>query len=190
MGDKYGPEAKKQVEETKDQIKEIMKSGMRVDSIPKIQSLLQEKVQNVREIGEKLFEQGMENAQPLLNKSPQVKEVVENNKEALKKSGNVHELYEKISDAVSSGSTDSLKQYVNKVRQGSSAGSGGGLEDYLKMISGRGQIIPKLTQMQRLAQEHGQEAEKIAKDTFKELEEVLQRKIGEAEELAKKTKRD
>jgi len=191
MGDRYGPEAKKHVEETTQQIKEIMKNGMSVDSIPKIQSLVQDKMRKVQELGGKLWDEGFEKAKPYLDKSPQVKEMVEKNKEALKKSGNVQELYNKVKDAASSGSTDSLKQYIDKIKQGGSSsmgggsgGGSGGLESYLKLIPGGSQIIPKLTEMQNLAKSHGPEAEKIAKDTFAEIEEVLKRKVGEAQKLA------
>ena len=185
MGDKYGPEAKKQVEETMNQIKDIMKQGMSADSISNVQSLVQDKVQQVQKLGEKLWDRGMEKAKPLLDKSPQVKQVVEENREALKKSGNVQQLYEKIKEAVNSGSTEKLQQYVNKVRQGS---SGGGLQDYLNMIPGGSEILPKLSQLQKLAQDHGEDAEKIAKDTIREIEEVLKKKLGEAQDLAKKAK--
>ena len=185
MGDKYGPEAKKQVEETMNQIKDIMKQGMSADSMSKVQSLVQDKVQQVQKLGEKLWDQGMEKAKPLLDKSPQVKQVVEENGESLKKSGNVQQVYEKIKEAVNSGSTEKLQQYVDKVRQGA---SGGGLQDYLNMIPGGSEIIPKLSQLQKLAQDHGEDAEKIAKETIKEIEDVLKKKIGEAQDLAKKTR--
>lgn len=197
MGDKYGPEAKKQVEETTQQIKDIMKNGMSADSIPKIQSLLQDKMSKVQEMGAKLWDESFEKAKPLLEKSPQVKEMVETNKDALKKSGSVQELYNKIKDAVSSGSTDSLKQYIDKIKQGGSSMSGGGgggsgsggLASYLKMIPGGSQIVPGLTQLQSLAKSHGPEAEKIAKDTFTEIEEVLKKKVGEAQQLVKDAER-
>ena len=59
MGDKYGPEAKKQVDETWDQMQDIIKSGVSGSTIPKIQSLLQEKVQMIQELGGKVWDQGM-----------------------------------------------------------------------------------------------------------------------------------
>ena len=193
MGDKYGPEAKKQVDETWDQIRDVMKSGVSASTIPKIQNLVQDKMQKIQELGGKVWDQGMEKAKPYLDKSPEVKKLVEENKEKLKKQGNVQELYEKVKDAVQSGNTDSLKRYVQntvkKVGQ-SGGGGGGGLEKYLNMVPGGGEIIPKLTQLQEIAQEHGEEAEKIAKDTFNEIHEVLQRKVGEAEQLAQKAKKN
>ena len=193
MGEKYGPEAKKQVDETWDQIREIMKTGVSATTIPKVQKLVQDKVQKIQGPGGKVYDQGMEKAQPLLEKSPEVKELVQNNAQQLRKSANVSELYEKIKQAVESGSTDDLKSYVQstvdkgKKAASSSGGSGGsGLEGLLKMIPGDSEIRPKLGELQQLAQEHGEEAEKIAKDTFKEIEGVLKKKISEASELTKK----
>ena len=196
MGEKYGPEAKKQVDETWDQIREIMKTGVSATTIPKVQKLVQDKVQKIQELGSKVYDQGMEKAQPLLEKSPEVKELVQNNAQQLRKSANVSELYENIKSAVESGSTDDLKSYVQSTvdkgkKAASSSGGGGGgggsgLEGLLKMIPGGSEIMPQLSELQQLAQEHGEEAEKIAKDTFGEIEGVLKKKIGEARELAKK----
>ncbi|KAK3175202.1 hypothetical protein OEA41_002448 [Lepraria neglecta] len=192
MGDKYGPEAKKQVDETWDQIQDIMRTGVSATTIPKVQKLVQDKVQKIQELGGKVWDHGMEKAQPFLEKSPEVKEVVEKNADQLKKQGNVQELYEKVKEAVESNNSDNLKQYVqstvDKVKQGS--GGGGGLEGYLKMVPGGSEILPKLSEMQKYTQDHGQEAEKLANDTFKEIEQVLQKKVGEAKDLAQKAKKD
>lgn len=195
MGDNYGPEAKKQVEETWSQVKDVLKNGVSASTIPQIQSLVQDKTQKVREMGNKLWDEGMEKAKPLLDKSPQVKKIVEENKDQLKQ-GNVQELYEYIKDSVQTGNTDKLKEYVNntvnKAKKstsgGSSGGGGGGIEQYLQMIPGGSEIVPQLTKMYQIAQEHGDEAEKIAKEAVHEIEDVLKRRVGEAEELAKKAK--
>lgn len=193
MGNKYGPEAKKQVDETWDQIQDVFKSGVSASTISEVQRLVQEKVQKIQELGGKVWDQGMAKAKPYLDKSPEVKKLVEENKEKLKKQGNVQELYEKVQDAVQSGNTDSLKQYVqNTVKEAGqgSGGGGGGLEKYFNMVPGGSDIFPKLEQLQQMAQEHGQEAEKIVKDTFKDIQDVLERKTGEAEELVQKAKQN
>lgn len=186
LGENYGPEAKKEIDETWDQIRGVMKQGFSASSIPKIQSLVQEKMQRMQELGNKVWDKGMEQAKPYLDKSPKVKELVEKNASNLKK-GNFNELYGKIKEAVSSGSTEDLEKYVkttaDKAKQ--SGGGGGGLESYLKMIPGGGEILPKLSQLQQIAQEHGEDAEKIAKSTFEELQQVLSRKVEEAQKLAK-----
>ena len=191
LGDNYGPEAKKQVDETWDQIRGIMKQGFSASSIPKIQSLVQDKMQKMQELGNKVWDKGMEQAKPYLDKSPKVKELVEKNASDLKK-GNVNELYGKVKDAVQSGSTEDLEKYIKstaeKAKQagGSGGGGGGGLESYLQMMPGGKEILPKLSQLQQIAQENGEEAEKIAKSTYEEIQGVLQRKVSEAQDLAKK----
>lgn len=192
MGERYGPDAKKQVEETMNQISTILKNGMRVDSIPKIQSLIQDKTRKIQDLGGKIWDQGMEKASPLLEKSPQVKEMVKENTDTLRKSSNITDLYNQIKNAVSTGSTQDLRSYIDKIKQSTSSDSGGGsgLESYLEMIPGGSEIIPNLSKMQNLAQEHGQEAEKLAKETFKEIEEVLTRKVKEAQELARDAEKD
>ncbi|KAL8684770.1 MAG: hypothetical protein Q9224_006143 [Gallowayella concinna] len=192
MGENYGPEAKKQIDETWNQIGDIIKRGIGASTIPQIQSLIQEKTQKVREMGNKLWDQGMDKAKPYLDKSPEVKKLVEENKDKLKQ-GNAMELVEKIKDSVQSGSTDELKKYVQntvdkakKSTSGGGGGGGGGLEQYLQMIPGGQEIVPQLTKMYQIAQEHGEEAEKIAKEAIHEIEDVLKRRVGEAQDLAKK----
>ncbi|KAL8831280.1 MAG: hypothetical protein Q9170_005371 [Blastenia crenularia] len=191
MGESYGPEAKKQVEETWNQIGNVLKSGFGAGTVSQIQSVIQDKTQKIQELGSKLWDQGMEKAQPLLEKSPEVKKIVEENKDQLKQ-GNVQELYENIKESVQSGNMDKLKKYVNdtvdKAKKSTSSGKGGGLEQYLKMIPGGGEIVPQLTKMYQISQEHGEEAEKIAKDTIKEIEDILKKRVGQAEDLAKKAR--
>ncbi len=191
LGDKYGPEAKKQVDETWEQIRDIVKTGVSAESINKIRSLVQQKMELVRKIGDEAWQKGMQQAKPYLDKNPQVKEIVEKNMDSLKQ-GNVRELYEQIKKSVESGDTGSLESYVkssvDKVKQ-STGGSGGGIEQYLKMIPGGDKIVPKMSQLQQIAQEHGEEAEKIAKEAWEEIQDVLQRKTGEAQKLAEKAKK-
>ncbi|KAL8635653.1 MAG: hypothetical protein Q9226_009332 [Calogaya cf. arnoldii] len=192
LGENYGPEAKKQIDETWNQVGDIIKNGIGTGTIPQIQSLIQDKTQKVREMGNRLWDQGMEKAKPYLDKSPEVKKLVEENKDQLKQ-GNAMELVEKVKDSVRSGRMDDLKQYiqntVNKTKKPASGGSGsggGGLEQYLQMIPEGGEIVPQLTKMYQIAQEHGEDAEKIAKQAIHEIEDVLKRRVGEAQDLASK----
>ncbi|KAL8801164.1 MAG: hypothetical protein Q9200_007029 [Gallowayella weberi] len=190
MGENFGPEAKKEIDETWSKVGDIIKGGIGASTIPQIQSLVQEKTQKVREMGNKLWDQGMDKAKPYLDKSPEVKKLVEENKEKLKQ-GNAMELAEKIKDSVQSGSTDDLKKYVQNTvdktkKSTSGGGGGGGLEQYLQMIPGGQEIVPQLTKMYQIAQEHGDDAEKIAKEAIREIEDVLKRRVGEAQDLAKK----
>lgn len=192
MGDQYGPEAKKQVDETWEEVQNILKSGFSVTSVTKIQKLVQDKSEELKKYGDQAWQKGIEQAKPLLDKSPQIKELVENNKEKLLK-GDVSQLWEKLQDATKSGNTDDLqsfvKEQVNKVSK-SSGGSGSGIEQLLNMIPGGGDIGGKLQQLQEIGQKHGDEAEKLVKSAVEEIKKVLQSKVEEAEKLKNKAEKD
>ncbi|MCJ1437409.1 hypothetical protein MMC27_006796 [Xylographa pallens] len=190
MGDKYGPEAKKQVDQTWDQVQDIIKGGVSMDTANKIRSVVQEKMDLVKKLGDEAWQKGMEQAKPYLDKSPKVKELVEKNADSLKQ-GNFVELWEKIKDAASTGNTDSIEQYIRSAsdKAKSQAGSmGGGLDQYFKMIPGADKIMPKLSQLQEIGEKHGKEAEDLVKATYDDITAVVQKRVKQAEDLAKKAK--
>ncbi|KAL1583370.1 hypothetical protein WHR41_08054 [Cladosporium halotolerans] len=194
MGEQYGPEAKKQVDETWDEVQKILQSGFSMTAVTKIQKLVQDKSEELKKYGDQAWQKGMEQAKPLLDKSPQVKELVENNKEKLLQ-GDLGQLWEKIQDATKSGNTDDLQSFVkdqvNKVSK-SAGGSGGssGIEQLLNMIPGGSDIGGKLQQLQEVGQKHGDEAEKLVKSAVEEIKKVLQSKVEEAEQLKNKAEKD
>jgi len=191
LGDKYGPEAKKQADETWKQVEDILKSGVSVTTVNKIRKLVQEKTEQVQKFGDEAWKQGMEQAKPYLDKSPKVKELIEQNADSLKK-GNFSETLQKIKQAVESGDTGSFEEYVksagDKAKQ--SVGGSEGLKQYFNMIPGGDKIFPKISQLQEIAEKHGEEAQKIAKEAFDEIQQVLSKKADEAEKLADKAKKD
>jgi uncharacterized protein Yka (UPF0111/DUF47 family) len=189
MGKQYGPEAKKEVDRTWDQIADIVKTGVSAANIKKIQDLVQEKTEKLQKLGEQAWDKGMEKAQPYLEKNPEVKKLIEENADTLKK-GNVNDMYEKVKKAVESGDMGDLQSYV-KSAAGKAKDSGfGGMDKYLEKIPGGDQIIPKLTQLSQVAEKHGDEAQKILKDTIKEISEVLKKKGDEAAKVAEKAKNE
>jgi hypothetical protein len=186
MGDNYGPEAKKELDRTWEQISDVVKTGVSAQNITKIQKIVQEKVDKMKKLGDEAWKKGMEQAKPYLDKNPKVKELVEENADKLKQ-GNVQELYQKIKKAVESGSTGDLESYVKSAAK---TAKDSGFGDYLNKIPGGDQIIPKLGQLQEVAEKHGDEAQKLLKDAVSEISEILKKKGSEAEELAKKAKED
>ncbi|KAF2745088.1 hypothetical protein M011DRAFT_469801 [Sporormia fimetaria CBS 119925] len=189
MGDQYGPEAKKEVQRTYDQISDIVKTGMSPANIEKIRSVINEKVEKLKKLGDEAYDQALEKAQPYLEKSPEVKKFVDENKDALKR-GNIGELANKIKKAVESGDMGDLEGVAKKYAKKAKDSGFGGLDQYLNKIPGGKEVIPKLTQLQEVAEKHGEEAEKILKDAVKEIGEVLKKRGDEAQELAKKAKED
>ncbi|TLD29681.1 hypothetical protein E2P81_ATG05975 [Venturia nashicola] len=192
MGDSLGPEAKKQVDQTWDQVKDISKSGFSADSITKIKKVVEEKVEVLKKMADEAWSKGMEKAQPYLEKNPQIKKIVEENKDALKQ-GNFQELYNKIEKAVKSGDTKELEDYAKgageKAKKAASS-MGGGLDQYIKMIPGGAQLGEHFGKFQEVVQKRGPEAQKLAEETIKEIQDLLAKKSDEAEKIAEKAKKD
>ncbi|KAF3925160.1 hypothetical protein ABW20_dc0101782 [Dactylellina cionopaga] len=190
MGEKYGPEAKKQVDDTWNQISDIVKkSGMNIDGLTsRLQKLLEEKTEQLKKLGDEAWKKGLKEAKPLLDKNPEVKQLIEENADTLKE-GNAQELMTKVKDAISSGDLKGLRGYVDEaVQKANKSNFGSGVDQYLKLVPGGSQIIPKLKQFKEITKEHGEEAEKLVQDTIKEISQVLDKKMGEAKELSKKAK--
>ena len=191
--EKMGPEAKQMVDKTWSQIQDILKSGgVNASSIDKIRQLVQDKSQELKKFGDQAWSKGLEEIKPYLDKSPKAKELLEKNKDALK-SSNVAELWQQVKQAVNSGDTGDLENFVKqtteKAKQASGGGGSGGgntLSSFLSMIPGGSEIMPRLGQLQEIAQNEGQDAEKLVKETIKEIQDVLSKKIDEGKKLADK----
>ncbi|KAL6860916.1 hypothetical protein J3F83DRAFT_747956 [Trichoderma novae-zelandiae] len=196
MGEQYGPEAKKQVDETWKQIRDIFAGGLSASSIAKARELIDEKVQQVQKLGDEAWKKGLEEAKPYLEKSPQVKELLEKNGDALKK-GNISELFSKVRDAAKSGDVGSLESYIKQAadKVGGDKGSGSGwasLDKYLSLdkIPQGSEILSKLEEMGRIAQNHKEDGEKLLKETMADIQKVLEDKARKAQEIADKEKKN
>lgn len=191
MADGYGgEEAKKELSDTYEKIRDAVKGGVSAESLAKVQAVIKEKTEKVKKLGDEAWKKGVEQAKPYLDKNPQVKEMVEENADALKQ-GNVGEVFEKVKKAVETGNMDDLKSYVKKAgEKAKNSGLGQNIEQYAKMIPGGGEIIPQLMKLQEVAKTRGDEAQKILKGAYDDVREVLQKRIGEAEKLAEKAGKD
>jgi len=113
LGDQAGPEAKKQVDETWQQISKILSGGFGLSTIDQIRKLVEEKTQQLKQYGDQAWQKGYEQLKPMLEKNPQVKKVVEENLDTLKQ-GNVSQAVSTVQSAISSGSTQDLEKYINQ----------------------------------------------------------------------------
>lgn len=194
LGDQYGPEAKKQVNETWKQVRDIAAGGLTAANLDKARKLVEEKVQEVKKLGDEAWKKGLEQAKPYLDKNPQVKELVEKNADALKQ-GNTKELFERAKNAVDSGKTGDLEGYVKEaVEKSKSKGSqligGTGLEQYIGQIPNGSEVLSKLKQLKEVAEKHTDESEKLVKETLEELKKVLENKSDKAESILNKAKEE
>ncbi|KAI1273621.1 hypothetical protein F5Y07DRAFT_250792 [Xylaria sp. FL0933] len=190
MGENYGPEAKKQVDETWNQAKEILGGGLTAANLDKVRRLIEDKIQQVKKLGDEAWKKGLEEAKPYLDKNPKVKELVEKNANALKQ-GNAKEVFDQVKKAVESGDTGALEDYVNKAKsKGEQAASSLGIDQYFKMIPSGSEILEKVNQLREVAEKHKDEGEKLLKETMDELKQVLEKKSEKAQEITEKAKKD
>lgn len=195
MGDQYGPEAKKQVDQTWQQVKEIMGGGLSAANLDKARRVVEEKVEQVKKLGDEAWKKGLEQAKPYLDKNPKVKELIEKNESALKQ-GNASELFQNAKKAVDSGDLGGFEKYVNGAvdkakSKGSqlSAGAGAGLEQYFDKIPNGSEILSKVNQLREAAEKHSDEGQQLLKETMDELKQVLEKKSQKAKEIIDKEKK-
>lgn len=180
LANAYGPEAKKELDQTYNQIKEVLAGGIGIGTAERIRQIVQEKYDKVKQIGDEAWKKGMEQAKPYLDKNPQIKEMVEKNQDSLK-SGNIAELFKKLQG----GNADQIQDYIKQAaEEAKNSGMGKNMEQYMKMIPGGDKIVPSLAKLEEVARKRGDEAQKILKETYDEVAEILQKKTKEAEKLA------
>jgi len=128
FSEQYGKEAKKQVEEVREQIKDIFKSGASWETIEKVQKLVQDAERRVKQFGDKAAQQigdkakeqggealkkGQEGASSFLGSNPTIKKLVDENKDIFK-NADFSEVMEIVQKAVSSGDVKPLEEYIKK----------------------------------------------------------------------------
>jgi len=159
---KHGKEVESIVKDTYDQLKDVGKNGVNLETVGKAWDVLQKAMEKIKDLagdlgdeyapkvkgmGEEAWKKGMDSVKPYLDKNPKVKQVIEENADSLK-SGNVSDVFEKVKKAVETGDVDELKKYVKDAGEkakNSSAGQQfqGGIEQLAKMIPGGSEIVPK-----------------------------------------------
>lgn len=189
LGENYGPEGKKLVDETWNKIQDALRGGVSFDTFGRIRAIVQEATQKLQEVGDQAWQKGMEQAKPYLDRNPQLKQMIEKNATSLKQ-GNAIELVQKVKDAFSSGSTGDLEKYIQESVNKANTSGGGGFESYFNMIPGGGSMLSNLSQLQEGAQKHGKEAERLLKEAMEEVGQVLSRKVEEGKKLAERASKD
>ncbi|OOF93556.1 hypothetical protein ASPCADRAFT_517122 [Aspergillus carbonarius ITEM 5010] len=183
LGDAYGPQAKEEVDKTRQQVVEVVKKGFSLGSVDEIRKLIQEKTEKLQKLGDEVWQKGLEESKQYLDKNPKVKELVENNADALKK-GNVSELWGLIKESASSGKTEQVEKYVKeKVDQVQQKGSFD-LDKWANLVPGGSNILNQLQALRTLQEKKGKEAEAVLKETVEEIQEVLKKRKEQMEKLA------
>ncbi|KAA8902686.1 hypothetical protein FN846DRAFT_908445 [Sphaerosporella brunnea] len=216
LGRQYGPEAQKIVDETYKQVEGLVKEGLSPSGIAKVTKLVNEKTKQIEEMGrkaaEKAWEEGSQQVKKYLDKAPQVKKLVEENLDSIKEaalSGGISvsaipQIFQRIKDAATGGDNkeaiDRLKRYLEDLAK---KGKEQGTEhwhsvarltrDYVKSFPWGEQALnemPDLNELVVTVQSRGPEAEELARETAKEIAEVLKRRMEEAKKLGQATKEE
>jgi predicted CopG family antitoxin len=134
MGEQYGPEAKKQVDDVYKQVTEIVKGGVSFDTVSKIKQLVESKQKDLAKFGDAAW----------------IKELVEKNADALK-SGDMAQLWEKIKGGDAGDIESFVKNAADQAKSKANQATGGGLDKYLSMLPGLGAIGPHLSKLKEVS---------------------------------------
>lgn len=187
MGDAYGPQAKEEVNRTWQQVTDIIKGGAGIASVEEIRTLVQEKRDKLQKLGDEAWQKGMDEYKQYLDKNPKVKELVEDNADALKK-GDFSKLWTLVKDSASSGKTDEVEKYVKEKAGQAKDTVEIDLDKWSSIIPGVSDVLNELQSLQTAGAKKGKDAESVLRDTVGELQEVLKKRKEELEKIGDEVK--
>lgn len=200
MGAQYGPEARKLVDQTWTQVNDVMSSGFSAESADKVRKIVEERTQQIRKIGDDLWDKGLEQAKPYLDKSPRLKELVKGNQEILKKE-NVTGLFQQIKSLGEGGDMGKLEDYVKqtvakaKAKGSNATGGGAGFAALSQLLgtasddAGR-KLQDNIGLLSEVASKHSSEGKELAEETKNDLRKLLEEKAKKAQKIADSAKKD
>jgi hypothetical protein len=201
MGAQYGPEARKLADETWSQVGDVMAGGFSAENADKVRKIVEERTQQIRRIGDDLWDKGLEQAKPYLDKSPRLKELVTGNSDLLKQ-GNVAGLFKQIKDLGEGGDLGKLEDYVRQTvdkakaagskAAGSKAGGSGGLGALSRLLGSADDAGRKLQDnigvLTEVAAKHSSESKELLEETKDDLGKLLEDKAKKAKKIVDSAK--
>jgi hypothetical protein len=199
MGAQYGPEAKKLVDETWGQVNDVMASGFSAESAEKVRKIVQERTEQIRRIGDELWEKGLEQAQPYLDKNPRLKELITGNRDLLKQ-GNVAALFKQLKSLSEGGDAgkveDYVKQAVDKAKSAGTKATGGNsglgaLGQFLGTASGDAgrKLQDNIGLLTEVVDKHASEGKELLEETKEDLRKLLAEKAKKAQSIVDRAKK-
>ncbi|KZT55864.1 hypothetical protein CALCODRAFT_337705 [Calocera cornea HHB12733] len=190
-----GEEGKKALQEVRQQLGEMFqKGGASTDEvIAKAKEVLSSKQADLKGAGDKAWQAGMDQAKPYLDKVPELRKALEQNKDALAAavSGGSADVWDRVKKVAEAGKKDQgkaveeFKQWAKEKGEEAKQGGEEGwdkLEDLIKQIPG-GQ-----TKYTEAFKKKAPEAQKVAEEALNDIINVLKEKGKKIEELGKETK--
>ncbi|CAK4030475.1 Hypothetical predicted protein [Lecanosticta acicola] len=189
LGDRLGPGAKREVDETFSQIANMVKQGVNEDTGDRVNRLVQEKARQIKARNELAWARSWEQMQVLLERNPHVKKIADDNIETLKQ-GRAKQVAEKIKQAVWSGHTGELERYIKDLSKRSQQYSSGCLSNWLNRLPNGSKILPQLQKLKEASDTRISEAERLAKGTLDDISQLLEQRGQQAERLLHSHPRD
>ena len=189
MGDAYGPQAKEEINRTWQQISSIVQRGTSTESAGEIKNLIQEKKAKLEKLGDETWQKGFEESQQYLDKSPKLKQMVEDNADTLKK-GNSKDLWVLVKESASSEKIEDVEKYIKEKVGQAKKSDLRDLDKWLDMVPGGSSVIPQLQSLQAIVQNRGSEAENVLKETVEEIQNVLKKRKEQVEKIAEEGKEE
>lgn len=189
MGDAYGPQAKEEANRTWQQITDIIKGGAGSEAVEEIRQLVQEKRDKLQKLGDEAWQRGMDEYKQYLDKNPKVKELVEDNADALKK-GDFSKLWGLVKESASSGKTDEVEEYVKEKAGQAKDTAGIDLDKWSSLVPGGSDVLNELQSLHTVGAKKGKDAENVLRDTVGELQEVLKKRKEQLEKIGDEAKEE
>jgi len=201
MGARYGPEARKLVDETWGQVNDALSSGFSAESADKVRKIVEERTQQIRKVGDEFWDKGLEQAKPYLDKSPQLKELVTKNRDLLKQ-GNVAGLFKQITSLGEGGDVGKVEEYVkeavDKAKAKGEKATGGStgfaaLSQFFGSSSsdeaGR-KLQDNLGLLSDVVSKHSSEGKELLEETKDDLRKLLEEKAKKAQKIGESAKKE
>lgn len=189
LGDRLGPGAKREVDETFCEVSNIVKQGVNEGTVDRINRIVQDKARQIKSRSQQAWFVAMDQMQHILERNPRVKCIVDDNMDTSRQ-GRAKEVSDKIRQAVMSGSTGELERYIKDISKKTQQHSSGSLSNWLSRLPDGSKILPQLQQLKEAAETKSADAEQLARETLNDVSRILDQRTRQAEGLLRSGSRE
>jgi len=199
-----GEEGKKMMDDVKKQLSEMFQKGgaSTDDVVNKAKEMLSSKQKDLQGAGEQAWKKGMDSAKPYLDKVPDLRKTLEENRDAFAGlvSGGSTEIWDRVKKVANASKKDQQKaveEFKSWAKEKADQAQQGGeetwdkLEDLIKQLPGGQAVLaasPELQKYTDALKKKAPEAQKLAEETLNDIMNVLKEKSQKIEQLGKETK--
>lgn len=205
LASQSGPQVQQITKETVAKLSDTFKSGFDDKSVEKAKQILQESVERLQkatgEVGDeakRAWQKSTEQAQPYLDKLPEIKELLESKASVLMSGEGAMQIWKRVKEigeqkGIDKDKVKDLKNFINE--KANDAGQRSGdvwdkIMDFSQNMPGAEKFQPQMEGIVAVVREDSQEAKELAKETFADIMHVLEEKAEKAKGLKEKAKED